>query len=25
MHNIKDTTGGHYVSAGRGTGRVWVE
>ncbi len=25
MHKIKDTTTGHYVSAGRGTGRVWVE
>ncbi len=25
MHKIKDTTSGHYVSASRGTGRVWVE
>jgi len=25
MHKIKDTTSGHFVSAGRGTGRVWVE
>ncbi len=25
MHKIKDTSSGHYVSAGRGTGRVWVE
>ncbi len=25
MHKIKDVTSGHYVSAGRGTGRVWVE
>ena len=25
MHKIKDVTSGHFVSAGRGTGRVWVE
>jgi len=25
MHKIKDVTAGHFVTAGRGTGRVWVE
>ncbi len=25
MHKIKDITSGHYVSTGKGTGRVWVE
>ena len=25
MHKIKDVTAGHYVTSGKGTGRVWVE
>ncbi len=25
MHKIKDTTPGHYVTSGKGTGRIWVE
>ncbi len=25
MHKIKDTVAGHYVTSGKGTGRVWVE
>ena len=25
MHKIKDTIAGHYVSTGKGTGRVWVD
>jgi len=25
MHKIKDTVAGHYVTSGKGTGRIWVE